>query len=91
VSRTVLRESQGEIPGSTYQTNVHFHDINLLFDAMRKVVTLTAELSERHGMSDWRQHAYNVRHLKRLMRAAQNKKRSRAKSEEQQAKTQSVN
>jgi len=53
---------------------------------MRKVVTLTAELSERHGMSDWRQHAYNVRHLKRLMRAAQNKKRSRAKSEEQQAK-----
>lgn len=53
---------------------------------MRKVVTLTAALSDRHGMSDWRQHAYNVRHLKRLMRAAQNKKRSRAKSEEQQAK-----
>jgi hypothetical protein len=27
---------------------------------MRKVVMLTAELSDRYGMSDWRQHAYNV-------------------------------
>jgi len=33
---------------------------------------------------DWRQHQYNVRHLKRLMRTAQNKKRSKAQSEEQQ-------
>ncbi len=38
-------------------------------------MTLTAELCERYRVSDWRQHAYNVRHLKRLMRAAQNKKR----------------
>ena len=78
---------RGRCDSFVVETNVHFPtDINLLFDAMRKVVTLTAELSEGHGMSDWRQYAYNVRHLKRLMRAAQNKKRSRAKSEEQQAK-----
>jgi hypothetical protein len=50
---------------------------------MRKVVELTAQLCEDHGLSDWRQSAYNVRHLKRLMRAAQNKKRSKAKSEKQ--------
>jgi IS5 family transposase len=61
-----------------------------LFDAMRKVVTLTAALCDCHGMSDWRQHVYNVRHMKRLMRAAQNKKRSRANSEEQQAKRQTA-
>ena len=63
-------------------------DINLLFDAMRKVVTLTARRCDRQGVSDWRQHAYNVRHMKRLMRAAQSKKRSKAKSEEQQTKRQ---
>ena len=61
-------------------------DINLLFDAMRKVVTLTAKLCDRYSMSDWRQHAYNIKHLKRLMRTAQNKKRGKTKSEEQQAK-----
>jgi transposase, IS5 family len=76
-----------KIPGSTYQTDVHYPtDINLLYDAMRKVVTLTGALCDRQGLSDWRQHAYNVRHLKRLMRAAQNRKRSRAHSEAQQEK-----
>ena len=71
------------------ETDVHFPtDINLLYEAMRKVVMLTAELGDRYGMSDWRQHAYNVRHMKRLMRAAQNKKRSHAQSEAQQAKRQ---
>jgi IS5 family transposase len=79
----------GRCDSFVVETNVHFPtDINLLFDAMRKVVTLIAALCDRHAMSDRRQHAYNVRHLKRLMRAAQNKKRSRAESEAQQAKRQ---
>jgi len=67
---------------------VHYPtDINLLYDAMRKVVELTAGLCESQGLSHWRQHAYNVRHLKRLMRAAQNRKRSKARSAEQKDKT----
>jgi vacuolar-type H+-ATPase subunit E/Vma4 len=53
---------------------------------MRKVITLTAQWCDQHEMSDWRQHQYNVRHLKRLMRKAQNKKRSKAQSEQQQQK-----
>ncbi|MEO6904997.1 MAG: ISNCY family transposase [Ginsengibacter sp.] len=65
------------------ETHVHFPtDINLLLDAMRKVITLSADLSERYGLSDWRQHAYNFRQVKRLMRSAQNKKRVGAKTEE---------
>ena len=69
------------------ETHVHYPtDINLLYDAMRKVITLTAQWCDEHQLSDWRQHAYNLRHLKRLMRAAQNKKRSKARSEEQQQK-----
>jgi len=53
------------------ETDVHYPtDVNLLFDTMRKVVTLTTGLCARHGLSDWRQHAYNVSHMRRLMRAA---------------------
>ena len=69
------------------ETDVHYPtDINLLYDAMRKVVTLTAQLCESTGTDGWRQHAYNVNHLKRRMRSAQSKKRSKARSEAQQEK-----
>lgn len=78
---------RGRCDSFVVETDVHFPtDISLLFDAMRKVITLTAQWCETQGLSDWRQHAYNVRHLKRLMRTAQNKKRSKAKSPEQQEK-----
>ena len=78
---------RGRCDSFVVETNVHFPtDINLLFDAMRKVITLTADLCKRHGLSDWRQYLYNVKHVKRLMRTAQNKKRARAKTEEQKKK-----
>lgn len=53
---------------------------------MRKIITLTARTCEEHDLSEWRQHAYNVRHLKRLLRAAQMKKRGGGSSEEQKEK-----
>lgn len=78
---------RGRCDSFVVETNVHFPtDINLLFDAMRKVITLIADLCEKHGLSDWRQHLYNIRQIKRLMRTAQNKKRARAKTEEQKQK-----
>ena len=57
---------------------------------MRKIITLSAELCERHGLSDWRQQVYNVKHVKRLMRTAQNKKHVSAKTEEQQEKREAL-
>jgi transposase, IS5 family len=78
---------RGRCDSFVVETNVHYPtDINLLYDAMRKVVTLTARWCERRGVNGWRQHGYNVRHLKRLLRAAQNKKRSKAQSAQQQQK-----
>jgi hypothetical protein len=69
------------------ETDVHYPtDINLLFDAMRKTIELTARLSAEHGLSDWRQHAYNVRHLKRHLRSAQNRKHRKARDPAQQEK-----
>jgi transposase, IS5 family len=82
---------RGRCDSFVVETNVHFPtDINLLFDAMRKVTTLSAELCEKHGLSDWRQHAYNVKQVKKFMRTAQNKKRTRAKTEEQKKKRETL-
>jgi hypothetical protein len=82
---------RGRCDSFVVETDVHYPtDINVLCDAMRKVITLTAQLCEEHDVSDWRQHAYNVRHIKRLMRSAQNKKRSKAKSEEQKNKNETL-
>jgi len=82
---------RGRCDSFVVETDVHFPtDINLLCDAMRKVITLMAQWCDERGVSDWRQHAYNVRHIKRLMRSAQNRKRSQAKSEEQQNKNETL-
>lgn len=78
---------RGRCDSFVVETDVHFPtDINLLYDAMRKTITLTAQWCERLGLSDWRQYKYNVRQVKRLMRTAQNRKRSKARSPEQQEK-----
>ena len=78
---------RGRCDSFVVETDVHYPtDINLLNDAMRKVITLIAQWCEERGLTDWRQHAYNVGHVKRAMRTAQNKKRSKAQSETQKAK-----
>ncbi|MEQ1813348.1 MAG: ISNCY family transposase [Candidatus Nitrotoga sp.] len=81
----------GRCDSFVVETKVHFPtDINLLFDAMRKIITLTGRWCELKAISDWRQHQHNVRHLKRLMRRAQNTRRSKAKSEEQKHKNEAL-
>ena len=65
------------------ETDVHYPtDINLLFDAIRKVITLIARLSVLIGLSDWRQSRHNIKKMRRLLYRAQNLKRSRSKDEE---------
>ena len=82
---------RGRCDSFVVETDVHYPtDINLLLDAMRKVVTLTAQWCELRKLSDWRQSAYNINQLKRLQRTAQNKKRSKAKSPEQVQKNQAL-
>ncbi len=78
---------RGRCDSFVVETDVHYPtDISLLFDATRKVIELSARLSADQGLSDWRQHAYNVRHLKRHLRAAQSTKHSTARSEAQKEK-----
>jgi len=53
---------------------------------MRKIIFLTADLCEANELTDFRQHQYNFRVIKRLMRKAQNVKRGKPKSEENKKK-----
>ncbi len=69
------------------KTNVHFPtDINLLFDAMRKSIELTARLCEKRKIKGWRQYRYNINRIKRLYRYAQSSKNGGARTEEQKYK-----
>ena len=64
------------------ETDVHYPtDINLLFDAMRKVIVLIARLCMEVGISEWRQSSHNMRMIKKLYRKAQKIKHSRSKDE----------
>ena len=68
------------------ETDVHYPtDINLLWDAMRKVIELTGRLSEQEKITDWRQYRFNLKQLKRLFRKAQKIKHSTSKDEEKKA------
>ena len=68
------------------ETDVHFPtDINLLWDGMRKVVTIIVILCQDLGLEGWRKGMYNLRKIKKLFRKAQNLKRSTAKNPEKQA------
>jgi transposase, IS5 family len=61
---------------------VHYPtDINLLFDAMRKLIKLTADYAENNDIIGWRQHQYNIRQVKKAYRNAQQKKRSTSRDE----------
>jgi transposase, IS5 family len=68
------------------KTDVHFPtDINLLFDAIRKMITLTMRICCHNTISDWRQGNHHIRKAKRFYRKAQQLKRSSSKDETKKA------
>jgi len=68
------------------ETDVHYPtDINLLWDAMRKVIELTGRISEQEKITDWRQYRFNLKQLKKQYRKAQKLKYSSSKDEAKKA------
>lgn len=64
------------------ETDVHFPtDTNLLLDAIRKVIGISADLATEYGLEGWRQHQYHQRQFKRQYRKVQQLKRSTSKDE----------
>jgi len=69
------------------ETNVHFPaDTSQLFDAIRKVIELTAKLSFLQGLSQWRQYRHVILSLKRDLRVVQKLKHSTSGDAEKQEK-----
>jgi len=69
------------------ETDVHYPtDINLLFDAMRKVIILTMALCDNLGVSGWRKGVYRLKKIKKYFHKAQQLKRSTSKDETKKAK-----
>ena len=61
-------------------------DTNLLFDALRKVITLSARASQEYHLLGWGKSRYNLRQVKRLFRRTQKVKPSTSGDEKKKAK-----
>jgi hypothetical protein len=68
------------------ETDVHYPtDINLLWDAIRKLIEIVAGLCAELGITEWRQSAYQLRQFKKLYRQVQRLKHSTSKDPDQRA------
>ena len=77
---------KGRCDSFVVETDVHFPtDINLLWDAIRKVIELTSKLSGEIGISEWRQHKHLLANVKRLFNKANRLKPSTSKDEKKRA------
>ena len=73
------------------ETDVHYPtDINLLFDAIVKVIILISRICVGVGITAWRQSQHNIRKTKKLFRRAQNLKNSNSKDEKKKAERQKL-
>jgi len=77
---------RGRCDSFVVETNVHYPtDINLLWDALRKMLQETARLCNSLDIEGYRQSKYTLRQLKKVMRECQKKKRSKAKTKTKKA------
>ena len=80
------KESQvlhGRCDSFVTRTHVEYPtDIGLLFDAIRKIIVLTARSHDEYDLSEWRQHQFNIKQIKRSLRQTQLKKRHQRSSDE---------
>ncbi len=73
---------KGSCDSFVVETDVHYPtDTNLLFDAIRKTISLTAIICSEIGITAWRQSHHNITKAKRLLRGIQRLKRSSSKDE----------
>ena len=69
----------GRCDSFVVETDVHFPtDINLLSDAIRKVIGLSGQAAEEYGLLGWRQYEHNIRCIRNLYRRAQKLKPSKS-------------
>ncbi|MBT8491112.1 MAG: ISNCY family transposase [Deltaproteobacteria bacterium] len=75
-------ELKGRCDSSVVKTDVHHPtDINLLWDAIRKIIQLIAKDCDGIGITEWRQYRHILRKIKKLFNKAQRLKPSKSKDE----------
>ena len=82
----VMKKNEEVLKGScdsfVVETDVHYPtDTNLLFDAVRKMISLIAVICSEVGVTQWRWNHQNILKVKRLLRGVQNLNRSTSKDE----------
>ena len=85
--RLAMKKTDKVLKGScdsfVVETDVHYPtDTNLLFDAIRKMISLVAIICSEVGITEWRQSHHHILKVKRLLRGIENLKRSRSKVED---------
>ncbi len=87
ISTKKAQELRGSCDSFVVETDVHYPtDTNLLFDAMRKMISLIAIICSDIGITAWRQSHHNIVKVKRLLRGIQRLRRSTSKNEAKQQK-----
>ena len=77
---------KGSCDSFVVETDVHYPtDTNLLFDAIRKMISILAIICSEIGISEWRQSHHHILKVKRLLRGIQNLNRSTSKDEDKRA------
>lgn len=77
----------GRCDSFVVETNVHYPtDINLLLDAIGKVITLTSAACVKAGIQGWRQSKHNLGKIKKFFHKARKTYRYKPKSEAKKAK-----
>jgi len=73
--KEVVKKSHSRCDSFVLETDVHFPtDINLLWDAVRKAMQISAKVANHLQIEGWRQTTYNIRKVKKLFRAVQNER-----------------
>jgi len=79
-------ELRGSCDSFVVETDVDFPtDINLLFKAMVKVITIIARICDVLDITDWRQFKFNLKTIKRLFNKIRRMKHSSSKNPEKKA------
>jgi glycine cleavage system H lipoate-binding protein len=88
----IVRKKEGEVlrascDSTVTETDVHYPtDINLLLDAMRRIIMLIMALCDSLGVKGWRKGVDNFKKVKKAFRRAQQLKRSNSKDDKKKAK-----
>ena len=76
----------GRCDSFVMETDVHYPtDINLLWDAIRKVIELIGQECEQLGITEWRQRQHILRKIKKLFNRSRKLKRSNSKDKQKKA------